>query len=122
MEYNGDFRYDLKVGHRGERYLAAVLEGATIEVKSDSWMARTGNIAIEFESRGKPSGLAVTEADYWCFIFDSEDEKRSFIMVDTEKLKVIGRRYFLDGRVKNMGDNNTSRAVLIPLCEFISTL
>ena len=110
MEYNGDFRYDLKVGHRGERYLAAVLEGATIEVKSDSWMARTGNIAIEFESRGKPSGLAVTEADYWCFIFD------------TEKLKVVGRRYYLDGRVKNMGDKNTSRAVLIPLCEFISTL
>jgi len=122
MEYNGDFRYDLKVGHRGERYLAAVLEGATIEVKSDSWMARTGNIAIEFESRGKPSGLAVTEADYWCFIFDSEDEKRAFIMVDTEKLKVIGRRYFLDGMVKKMGDKNTSRAVLIPLCEFISTL
>ena len=28
MEYNRDFRHDLKVGHKGERYLAAVLEGA----------------------------------------------------------------------------------------------
>ena len=37
-----------------------------IEVKSerDMWQ-RTGNIAIEYESYGKPSGINVTEADYW---------------------------------------------------------
>lgn len=122
MDYNGDFRYDLKVGHKGERYLAAVLERATIEVKADSWIARTKNVAVEFESRGKPSGIATTEADYWCFIFDGDDAKKSFIMVDTEKLKAISRRYWEMGSVKEMGDNNTSRAVMIPLCEFIFTL
>lgn len=122
MDYNGDFRYDLKVGHKGERYLAAVLEGSTIEVKADSWIARTKNVAVEFESRGKPSGIATTEADYWCFIFDGDDAKKSFIMVDTEKLKAISRRYWEMGSVKEMGDNNTSRAVMIPLCEFIFTL
>lgn len=122
MEYNNDFRHDLKVGHRGERYLAAVLEGSTIEVKADSWVSRTRNIAVEFESRGKPSGIAVTEADYWCFIFDGDHQKRSFIMVDTEKLKDTARRYWQMGSIKAMGDKNTSRSVLIPLCEFVFTL
>ena len=122
MEYNNDFRHDLKVGHKGERYLAAVLEGATIEVKADSFIARTKNVAIEFESRGKPSGIATTEADYWCIIFDGDEVKKSFIMVDTEKLKSIARRYWELGHIKKMGDSNTSRAVMIPLCEFIFTL
>jgi hypothetical protein len=122
MEYKNDFRYDLKVGHKGERYLAAVLEGSTIEVKTDSWIAKTKRVAVEFESRGKPSGIATTEADYWCFIFNSSDTKKSFIMVDTDKLKDISRRYWEMGSIKNMGDNNTSRAVMIPLCEFVFTL
>lgn len=119
MEYNSDFRHDLKVGHKGERYLAAVLEGATIEVKADSWIRRTRNIAVEYESRGKPSGIATTEADYWCFIFDSEEAKKTFIMVDTDKLKDIAREYLQKGSIKKMGDEDTSTSVLIPLCEFM---
>ena len=119
MEYNSDFRHDLKVGHKGERYLAAVLEGATIEVKADSFIKDTRRLAVEFESRGKPSGIATTEADYWCFIFNGDEAKKTFIMVDTEKLKDIAREYFHRGSIKEMGDNNTSLSVMIPLCEFM---
>ena len=34
------------------------------EVKWDLKATQTGNVAIEYESRGRPSGLSVTQADY----------------------------------------------------------
>lgn len=39
----------------------------TIEIKEDFLAAKTGNAAVEYESRGKPSGIAVTKADFWWF-------------------------------------------------------
>ena len=39
----------------------------SIEVKSDLKSNYTNNIVIEIEMYGKPSGLMVTEADYWVF-------------------------------------------------------
>lgn len=45
------------------------------EIKSDRIASRTGNIVIEFKSRGKASGIDVTHADYWtyCVIGDGDD-------------------------------------------------
>jgi len=37
----------------------------TFEVKFDEMADYTGNIAIEYESRGKPSGISITKAIYW---------------------------------------------------------
>lgn len=122
MEYNNDFRHDLRVGQLGEEHLAAILEDKTIEVKTDSWIGRTRNLAVEFESRGKPSGIATTEADYWCFIFDGDHNKEVIVIVEVERLKRIARSYWQMGSTKWMGDSDTSCAVLIPLCEFIFTL
>lgn len=126
MEYNNDFRYDLKVGQIGEEMLGELLSSAKVEVKKDSWIYRSGNIAVEFESRGKPSGIAKTEADWWCFIFSAEFEDKMLLMVETNKLKLIARKYYRkdiagDGKyIKKMGDSNTSKAVLIPLNELMN--
>jgi len=43
----------------------------TFEVKNDLMAEKTGNIAIEFESRGKPSGVSTTKADYWVYKFSN---------------------------------------------------
>lgn len=120
MEYNNDFKFDLSRGKIGEEHLAKILEGKTLEVKTDSWIARTHNIAVEYQSRGKPSGIATTEADYWAFVFDGGYNKEVILIMDTERLKKIARDYYTRGSIKEMGDNNTSIAVLIPLCELIS--
>ena len=69
MNFNNDFRYDLEVGKEGERIIDSLFKDKLLEVKRDSWVAKSGNIAIEYESRGKPSGIATTEADYWVIIF-----------------------------------------------------
>jgi len=60
------FDMDLKYGKVREKLVADMLQDKKIEVKSerDVWQ-RTGNIAIEYQSYGKPSGIQTTEADYW---------------------------------------------------------
>lgn len=111
MEYNNDFRYDLKVGQVAEKMLADILKGKKIEVKKDLQAHKTGNIFVEYESRGKPSGLATSEAEYYCYFLSDEH----FVMIQTERFKEICRQYFrLNGHTKG-GDSNTSKGILLPI-------
>jgi hypothetical protein len=68
---NKGFEYDLKLGQERENALAQILgNDSTIEVKSDRMARKTGNVFIEVESRGKPSGLSTTLADHWAIEVD----------------------------------------------------
>ena len=60
------FDLDLMYGEIREEKIAAMLTDKKVEVKSerDIWQ-NTGNICIEYESWGKPSGIRATESDYW---------------------------------------------------------
>ena len=52
------FDLDLKYGLVKEKIVADMLQDKKIEVKSERGMwLKTGNIAIEYESYGKPSGI-----------------------------------------------------------------
>jgi len=116
MNYNSNFRYDLKVGETTERLLGDILEDHTIEVKDDSAKsAKTGNVFIEFKSRGKRSGIAKSHADWWA-IRTSED---SFVMISADKLKKLCKKYYSEKRIVKGGDNNTSWGILIPRCELL---
>jgi len=116
MEYCNSFERDLRLGQETESYYADIFKGRDIEIKDDSkHSARTGNVFIEYESRGKPSGIAKTQADHWA-IRTSED---SFITITTKKLKEIARSYIGTDRDVVGGDNNTSKGVLIPRHELL---
>lgn len=61
---NDDRKYDLKMLKKGKE--------TTYEIKTDFKCAPlfdTGNIFIEFECRGKESGISVTEADWFVTYF-----------------------------------------------------
>jgi hypothetical protein len=117
MKFNNDFKYDLKFGQIGEELLGSIFTNKTIEVKRDNWIYRSGNIAIEFESRGKPSGIKKSLAEYWVFIFSGKFEDDILLIIETKRLKTIFEKYYNEGCIKSMGDNNTSKAVLIPVKE-----
>lgn len=117
MDYNSDFKYDLEIGKEGEQIVHELFKNKKVEVKRDFWTGRTGNIAIEYSSRNKPSGIATTQADYWIFILAKEYEDKVMLVVETQRLKEVARRYAKAGSVKKMGDNNSSLAVLIPIKE-----
>lgn len=53
--------YDIQASFKGDTL--------TFEVKYDIAVERTGNIAIEYESRGKQSGIVTSKANYWVYKF-----------------------------------------------------
>jgi hypothetical protein len=112
MKYNSDFQYDLKFGQEGETEIAKLLNDSEIEVKRDRQTQQTGNVYIEYESRGKPSGIATTKASKWAYIL----QDGCILIVDTELLKKA-LRYLIKAKlcVKDIqgGDNNTSLGVLV---------
>ncbi len=116
-----NFKKDLALGKWGEDYVKRILSDpkVKIEVKKDDWTIKSGNIAIEFESRGKPSGIAVTESHFWCFIVGHF----YVLMMPTEFLKWIVEQNH--GTIKSVGDRDangvpTSKAVLLPWDELLS--
>lgn len=45
-----------------------IADGIKYEVKSDRMTFATGNICIEYECSGKPSGISLSTADFWIYI------------------------------------------------------
>jgi hypothetical protein len=68
----------------------------TFEVKFDSMSDDTGNVAIEYESRGKKSGISTTKATCWVQFFDNTFH---IVMVDTlrQKMLVLKHRDVIGG-------------------------
>ena len=44
MNYNNDFKYDLKIGQIAERDLGHLFDHSSIEVKRDFLALKTGNV------------------------------------------------------------------------------
>lgn len=113
MEHNNDFKYDLKLGQKGENLFAKIIQskGNTIEVKTDFRALETGNLFVEYESRGKPSGIAKSEAIWYTFVLSNN----ILITISTKKLKGICREYHKTIRDVIGGDSNTSKGILLPV-------
>ena len=92
-EFNSDWDLNLVEGQMAETALKEILCGehksATIEVKRDFQAADTGNIAIEFEQRGHPSGIATTKAVWWAYCLGGGFDDELTVIIKTEKLRKI---------------------------------
>jgi hypothetical protein len=110
MIYNSDFKYDLQIGQNYETSLYELL-GKRIEVKRDFKCLETGNIFIEYESRGKKSGISTSEAEWWCYWLSDFH----LVLIELDKLKIICRQYLNTNRDVRGGDMNTSKGILLPV-------
>ncbi len=119
MEYNSDFRYDLEYGIvEGETWFHDIVSNSKFEVKTDRMSARTGNIYIEYESRGKLSGIATTQADYWVY----KIAEFKAIVIKTDELKMLVKKLVDEGKARpnvRGGDNNTSVGVLVKIKDLV---
>lgn len=115
------FDLDLQYGQVREKQVADMLQNGKIEVKSERgmWM-KTGNIAIEFESYGKPSGIAATEADYWFHKLCVGEDVFATLVFKTENLKRIIKNLDYVKVVKG-GDNYASKMYLVNLQKLFSS-
>lgn len=116
-------KFDLQLSQAliDEQRLADIFSHSRIErveLKSESFQwERTGNICIEFESRGQPSGIAVTEADYWVHELKRDGETLVYLMFPIERLKQLCRKA---GRVVHgAGDDGAQSVVILPLSEIL---
>jgi hypothetical protein len=92
-----DFHTDLRYGKQGEKLVEEFLQtlsGGAFEVKTDRY--RNGRMVLEMEHnprretdeegkpKWKPSGLAVTKARWWVYVYTLDG---SFIIVDVQRIK-----------------------------------
>lgn len=115
------FDIDLAYGHLHEDRIIDMLQNKKIEVKTerDMW-SRTGNIAIEYQSYGKPSGVNATEADYWFHNLAIADDVYCTLVFSVDNLKKIVHGLDYHKSVSG-GDNNASRMFLVNLSKLFST-
>ena len=117
MKYCSNFKYDLEVGQAAEKEVGDMLANQKIEVKLDKRAVETGNIYVEYESRGKPSGVSRSEAEHYCFVVG-----KLKLFIPTDRLKELieplkGTKYDKRG-----GDNNTSKGVLLKLTTLVTAV
>jgi hypothetical protein len=115
------FDIDLEYGQVREKQIAEMLQDKKIEVKSerDMWQ-RTGNIAIEYQSYGKPSGIDATESDYWFHNLCIGDDTFCTLVFNTESLKKIIKNLDYKKSVSG-GDHKASRMYLLNLQKLFSS-
>lgn len=76
-----------------------------IECKEDFQVGRTGNVAVEIECRGKPSGIEISQSDFWVYTLH-RDTKEVWIMTTASLRKAIKhKKYFTKCEAGDLGTN-----------------
>jgi len=126
LKFNHNNKFDLQLAEAliRERGLAEIFEASKIEkieLKSETWQwEQTGNICIEFEQRGKPSGIAVTEADMWVHGLRRDGKTLVYLMFPVERLKELAREAYRQGRYRTGGgDGGRFSNILIRLSDIL---
>ena len=112
---NKKFDIDLKYGQVREEQVKNIFADKKIEVKTErDWWAKTGNIALEYECNGKPSGITATKSDYWIHILATGKKNHCMLVFEVSKLKKIINKYKKD-YTRMVGDRNASKCVILPI-------
>ena len=125
IKYNNDsnFDVDLKFGNKHEKKIGKLLGLKTeeIEVKTErDWWAKTGNICIEIERRGKPTGLSITKAKVWVHVLAKGDKQLLRLVIDVPVLKKLAEKF--KDNWKMVGDRRETKAIMIPFNKIIYEL
>jgi hypothetical protein len=117
MGHGSKFDIDLRRGEAAEEALVHVFLRSRVEVKADEQAMFTGNVFVEVEQPDretgrKPSGIAITRADWWAFEIVGADR---WFIVKTEHLKNLVERASAGRGFVMGGDKKLYKGVLIPL-------
>ena len=126
VTYNNNSKFDIQLSDAliDERRLGEVFSMKRInrvELKTEEWQwEKTGNICVEFRWRGAPSGIAITEADYWVHELTRDGVSLGYLMFPIERFKEICREAYKAGKVRfGVGDNGNSDVILLKLSDII---
>tara|TARA_R100000234_G_scaffold115501_1_gene91570 strand:+ start:633 stop:1055 length:423 start_codon:yes stop_codon:yes gene_type:complete len=120
---NSDFDLDLKFGQAHERKIAKLfgIKEEQIEVKTErDWWAKTGNLCIEVERRGKPTGISITKAKIWIHVLSKGNKQMLRLVFDVGVLKKIVKKY--KDNWKMVGDRKETKAVMIKFKDILNAV
>ena len=120
---NSDFDLDLKFGQAHERKIAKLfgIKEEQIEVKTErDWWAKTGNLCIEVERRGKPTGISITKAKIWIHVLSKGNKQMLRLVFDVPVLKKIVKKY--KDNWKMVGDRKETKAVMIKFKDILNAV
>lgn len=116
------FDVDLEFGQQWEEHIDDMFSGAKkceVKTERDVW-SRTGNICIEIESYGKPSGLTSTEAEIWVHNLVKDNELCCSLMFNTDKLRKVMKK--MKPRTVMGGDNLASKLYLVNIAKLLAAV
>lgn len=99
-----------------------IADNVKYECKADRMAHNTGNLCIEHFSRGKPSGISTTEADFWIYMLvapNGEISSTFKIPLDVLKEQIEKKAYT---REVSGGDNYSNKMYLFPKSVFTDYL
>ena len=122
VEYsdNSDWDIDLKFGNKHEKKIGKLLGLKTkeIEVKTErNWWDTSGNICIEIERRGEPTGLSITKAKVWVHVLAKGNRQFLRLIIDVPVLKKLAAKF--KDNWKMVGDRKETKAIMIPFRKII---
>ena len=118
MKHTNKFDLDLSFGQKHENDLQKAIEGQ-IECKADRLVVKYGNVFIEIESRGKPSGIMVSTAKFYAICLVVAKRKDNiWVLIPTKILKKLMKDY----PIKNGGDNYSSKGHIIPKGDLLNLI
>ena len=120
MDYAADFDLDLRYGQIAEEAIRKILAEKKVEVKFDRLANKTGNLFFEIESRGKPSGLKITTADWFVVCIDSLN-MMTWFKVPELKVKLARLLNEKKAITKKGGDKNSSVGILVNFQDLLQT-
>lgn len=122
VRFHSGKKFDLQLSQAliHERRLAQLFCDATfdkLELKSEThqW-EETGNIAIEYESYGRPSGIAATEAHIWAHELRRDNRTLLYLWVPMDRLRELCAKA---ERVDHAGDNKAQKLYKLRLSDLL---
>lgn len=121
-----DKKYDIQLSQAlirerrlGEIFKTAAIEFIELKSENHQW-EKTGNICIEYECKGYPSGIAATQADFWVHELLRGDQTLVYLMFPVARLKELARAAWDEGRRhENSGDGGNTKVVLVRLRDIL---
>lgn len=86
-QHPGIQNIDFLNNNKGDLQIHLIDGIITIEIKEDLMAAKTGNVAVEYECRGKLSGISVTKAEVIIYKIHNSDKSITYFLIKTDELK-----------------------------------
>lgn len=115
---NDNNEFDLDIGMYNEETDLAI--NFTVELKEDFYCKKSGNVAIEVECRGKPSGIEVSKATFWAYTLHTPNDGKKVVVFDRQAFLNKLRLNLVPYVEKVGGDKGSkTRLLLIKLDDFL---